>query len=221
GPGDRIAAPRTLRGLGHKRWPRHRLVVLAALIAGGNLCHPRPLYFFTTDPQHRDEFIEAVEMFDNTRATVARHRGCFSVHVRRADASRPIGVVHWAKRLGMWGIAARAKHLPAAVFELRDSDLALLLARLWEGDGSFSVSGQVSYDTASRQLAEDVQHLLLRLGIIARLYERVRPYRNRHVTSFIVTVTGHANLQQFDRVIGRRFLGTRKRCMVRLIAQSC
>ncbi len=219
--GDHIAAPRALPALGHKRWPRHRLIVLADLIAEGNLCHPSTLYFYTTDPRYRDEFVSAVERFDNTRATVARHRSCYSVHVRRRDASRPIGVVEWAKRLGIWGIGARAKRLPEAVFELCTADLAILLARLWEGDGSLSWARHVSYDTASRRLAEEIQHLLLRLGIVARLYARVRPYRDQFATSFVVTVTGKENLRRFSRVIARRFLDPRKRQMAWIMAESC
>jgi error-prone DNA polymerase len=217
--GDQIAAPRALTGLGKRRWPRHELIVLADLIAEGNLCHPSTPYFYTTDTQHRDEFIEAVEQFDNTRATVALHRSCYSVHTRRKDPSRPNGVVEWAKRLGLWGVGARGKRIPREVFELRDSDLALLLARLWDGDGTVSLARHASYDTASHQLALDVQHLLLRLGIVSRLYGRTRPYRNRTVTTYIVTVTGEENLRPFHRVIARSFLGRRKRLMAKMLVQ--
>src|SRR5216117_2613006 len=152
---DHIAAVRAIPLLGHERWPRHELIVLAGLIAEGNLCHPSTFYFYTTDPWYCEEFVRAVERFDNTEATVARHRSCYSVHVRRRDASRPIGAVEWARRLGLWGCGARMKHLPIEVFELCDADLALLLARLWEGDGSLSLTGHASYDSASRRLASD------------------------------------------------------------------
>jgi DNA polymerase-3 subunit alpha len=208
--GDHIAAARALPTLGRKRWPRHELIVLADLIAEGNLCHPSTFYFYTTDPQHRDEFVTAVERFDNTRATVARHRSCYSLHVRRRSASRPAGAIQWAKRLGIWGHNARQKYLPEEVFELCATDLALLLARLWEGDGSMSQSGHASYDTASRHLAEDVQHLLLRLGIVSRLYVRTHPYRGHRVVSFVVTITGGENLRRFCARIARRFLDQKK-----------
>jgi len=208
--GDRIAAARALPSLGRRRWPRHQLIVLADLIAEGNLCHPTTFYFYTTDPRHRDEFVGAVEQFANTRATVARHRSCFSVHVRRNGASGSIGAVEWARRLGIWGIKANTKRLPEEIFELCAADQALLLARLWEGDGSLSRTGHASYDTASRRLAEDVQHLLLRLGIVSRVYQRTRPYRGRHVTSFVVTITGQENLRRFAQRIARQFLDGRK-----------
>jgi DNA polymerase-3 subunit alpha len=218
--GDHVATARMLPALGRRRWPRHELVVLAGLIAEGNLCHPSTFYFYTTDPAHRDEFVGAVERFDNTRATVRRHRSCYSVHVRRRNASRPIGAVEWVRRLGIWGLGSHTKYLPEIVFELDARSLALLLARLWDGDGHISAAGHASYDTASRRLAEDVQHVLLRLGIVSRVYERVRPCRDRLVTGFTVTITGRENLRRFHRRIGCRFLNQRKRRMAAVLAAA-
>jgi error-prone DNA polymerase len=218
--GDHVAAARSLPVFGRKRWPRHRLIVLADLIAEGNLCHPSTPYFYTTDPQQRDEFVQAVEQFENTRATVALHRQCYSVHVRRRDPARAIGLVVWAKRLGIWGCNAHQKYLPPEVFELCARNVELLLARLWEGDGSMSRAGHASYDTASRQLAEEIQHLLLRLGIVARVYERTRPYRGRQFTGFVVTITGRENLSRFSRRIASRFLSARRREMAHELAGS-
>src|SRR5262249_10555718 len=169
--GDHVAAARSLPSLGRTQWRRHELIVLAGLIAEGNLCHPGTFYFYTTDVQHRDEFVDAVERFDNTRATIRRHRNCCSVHVRRRDPSRPIGAVEWVRRLGMWGLDSHTRRLPDAAFELDGACLGLLLARLWDGDGHVSNAGHASYDTASRRLADDVQHVLLRLGIVWRVYE--------------------------------------------------
>src|SRR2546421_214248 len=111
--GDHIAAARAIPELGKKRWPRHELIVLADLIAEGNLCHPSTFYFYTTDPWYCEEFVRAVERFDNTEATVTRRQSCYSVHARRRGVSRrPIGAVEWARRLGLWGCGARMKHLP-------------------------------------------------------------------------------------------------------------
>ena len=218
--GDHVAAARALVAPGRKRWPRHQLIVLADLIAEGKLCHPTTFCFYTTDPQHRDEFVEAVQSFPNTRATVARHRSCYSVRVRRNGAPGRIGAVEWARSLGIWGANARVKRLPSEVFELCASDLSLLLARLWEGDGSLSSSSHASYDTASRRLAEEIQHLLLRLGIVSRLYARSHLYRDRRVSSFVVTITGQSNLRLFYRRIGSRFLDQRKRLRARVLVRD-
>ena len=218
--GDSIAAARSLPVSGQRRWPRHQILVLADLIAEGNLCHPNTFYFYTTAAWHCHEFVRAVERFPNTRAVIERRRSCFSVRVRRIDRKRPAGAVVWARRLGLWGCGAREKFLPPVVFELHNRDIALLLARLWEGDGGFSLKGHASYDTASKRLALEVQHLLLRLGIVARLYRRVRPYKGRKLEHNVITVTGEEPLRLFWRHIGRRFLDPEKRRCSELLARS-
>ncbi len=216
--GDYVAAARSVPLPGRRRWPRHQIVVLADLLAEGNLCHPSTFYFYTTAECHRDEFVRQVERFPNTRAVVARHRSCFSVHVARRERDRLAGAVEWARSLGIWGRGARQKHIPPEVFELRDEDIALFLARLWEGDGGFSMQGHASYDTASRRLGMEVQHLLLRLGIVSRLYRRTRTYKGKQIEHYVVTVTSSYQLRRFWRSIGRRFLDPEKRRRSRALA---
>jgi DNA-directed DNA polymerase III PolC len=216
--GDHVATARSMPVAGRRRWPRHKVLVLADLIAEGNLCHPNTFYFYTTESWHRDEFMKAVERFPNTKAVVERRKGCFSVRVRRIDRKRQVGAVTWLRALGVWDCGARAKQLPPEVFELCNSNVALLLARLWEGDGGFSMKGHASYDTASRSLASQVQHLLLRLGIVARIYRRSRVYRGRKLEHQVVTVTGEEPLRQFWHCIGRRFLDPKKRRQSKVLA---
>jgi len=216
--GDHVATARSVPVQGRRRWPRHKILVLADLVTEGNLCHPSTFYFYTTQSWHRDEFIKAVERFPNTRAVVDFRKACFSVRVRRIDRKRQIGAVHWLRGLGMWNCGARKKRLPSTVFELCDGNIALLLARLWEGDGGFSTTGHASYDTASRHLALQVQYLLLRLGIVARLYRRRRLYKERELEHQVVTVTGEEGLRRFWQRVGRRFLDPRKKELSKLLA---
>ncbi len=216
--GDHVAAARSVPVSGSKQWLRHEILVLADLIAQGNLCHPNTFYFYTTEQWHCDEFVQAVECFPNTRAVIERNKNCFSVRVRRIDRNHPPAAVTWARELGIWGRGARQKQFPPQVFELCSDDIALLLARLWEGDGGFSMRGHASYDTASEQLAQEVQHLLLRLGIVARLYRRTRLYRGHQLEHCVVTVTGEEPLQRFWRHIGCRFLDPQKRRRSEILA---
>src|SRR6185437_7229392 len=116
--GDHVAAGRSIPPIGNLKWPEHQITVLADLIAEGNLCHPSTFYFYTTAVWRRDAFVSAVEKFPNTHAVIERHRSCFSVRVRRIDREHPPGAVKWTRRLGIWGLRAREKHLPSEVFEL-------------------------------------------------------------------------------------------------------
>src|SRR5580700_2112357 len=76
--GDCVAAARALPVRARRRWPRHQIVVLADLIAAGNLCHPSTFFFYTSAAWHCEDFARAVERFPNTRAVIERHRSCFS-----------------------------------------------------------------------------------------------------------------------------------------------
>src|SRR5271167_660087 len=95
--GEHVATARSVPVTGGRRWPRHKVLVLADLIAEGNLCHPNTFYFYTTESWHRDEFVKAVENFPNTRAVVERRKGCFSVRVRRIDRKCQVGAVTWLR----------------------------------------------------------------------------------------------------------------------------
>jgi DNA-directed DNA polymerase III PolC len=216
--GDHVATARSMPVAGVRKWPRHKILVLADLIAEGNLCHPSTFYFYTTELWHCEEFVKAVEVFPNTRAVVQMHKSCFSVRVRRINPKRPISAVVWLRKMGVWGCGARAKALPSQVFELCDGNIGLLLARLWEGDGGFSLKGHASYDTASTVLAFQMQHLLLRLGIVARVYRRRRIYRGKEIEHQVVTVTGEDGLQRFWKLIGCKFLDQKKRQSSRHLA---
>jgi len=218
--GDHVATARSVPIQGQGNWAPHQVLVLADLIAEGNLCHPNTFYFYTTAAWHCEEFVKAVECFPNTQAVIERNKSCYSVRVRRIDRSQETGAVVWLRSLGVWGCGARAKFLPDEVFEQCDDNIALLVARMWEGDGGFSLKGHASYDTASARLATEVQHLLLRLGIVSRLYRRTRIYKGRKLDHNVVTVTGEEPLRLFWQKVGCRFLDKERARRSEILARS-
>ena len=85
-----------------------------------------------------------------------------------------------ARLLNKYGLRyseAANKAVPDAVFRLPKSQIALFLKVLFSCDGSVYLTNGtcpgLSYSTISRQLAQDVQHLLLRFGFVAKL--RTKP----------------------------------------------
>ena len=71
-------------------------------------------------------------------------------------------------KLGLWGTDSSTKFIPDEFFGLPEHQIELLLGALWATDGSCSTSQgrkDITYSTASKGLALDVQSLLLRLGI--------------------------------------------------------
>ena len=98
-------------------------------------------------------------------------------------------------------------HVPAEVFELCDESIALFLARLWGGEGESPTRGHIVYDFASPRVASEVQHLLLRLGIVAHLDRQQRHERD----CYTVTISGDEALRRFERMIARRLRCSQRR----------
>lgn len=112
----------------------------------------------------------------------------------------------WLQELGLWGKTAHNKTIPPIVFKLRKSQLALFLNRLFATDGWATVyssgQSQVGYATASEQLARQIQHLLLRFGIIAALKKSSVKYKNPRKDAWQLNITDSESIGTFISEIG-------------------
>ena len=123
-----------------------------------------------------------------------------------ARVNRANPLVEWLSALGLWGKGSKDKFVPAPVFTLPRPQLALFLNRVFTTDGWATVLGdgqaRVGYSTVSERLARQVQHLLLRFGVIARLRERHVKYRGTRRPSWQLDVTDRASVRTFVAEIG-------------------
>lgn len=212
--GDQIGVPRTIPVEGKGEWPDHAVIAMGHLLAEGNLCHPHAPYFYSQDPAQRDDFVAAAEKFENVRCTVALQKSVFSVYAGRRERSLPNGITQWARALGIWGKNAHTKEIPAEIFSLSNRQIGLLISRMWEGDGHIDTPGRsLFYATASQRMARQLQHLLLRFGIISRLRTVVFPYKEGR-TGYQLFVTGNDNLRAFARNIATHFVSLERRSQV-------
>jgi DNA repair protein RadA/Sms len=110
------------------------------------------------------------------------------------------------EEVGLRYRTAANKFVPDCVFTLPREQLSLFLKTLFTCDGSVYVNraGQpgVSYSTISRQLAEDVQHLLLRFGLVATLRTKKGRVNGSSYTSYELVVLGVAGVKRFLSEIG-------------------
>ncbi|MCY7321998.1 MAG: replicative DNA helicase, partial [Phormidesmis sp. CAN_BIN36] len=90
----------------------------------------------------------------------------------------------------------KATHeVPEIVFKLRRSQVALFLNRLFTRDGwAASGQSQLGYVTDSKRLAKQIQHLLLRFGVIASLKSRSTEYQ--------IEITDPRSVQIFIAEVG-------------------
>lgn len=223
--GDRIASPRHMTVPSKKRWPRHELITLGWLLSEGNTCHPTCLYFYNNRQDAIDDFSEAASHFPQTvaridkRADGRRMEVCLSTgrdtrfrpgqtpwnastaRDTPAQVAAPTrsGAWRWAEGLGLLNRKAHEKAVPEAIFQLCDEDVACFLGRLWAGDGFFANKTQAVpyYATSSRRLAEDVQDLLLRFGILSGLHKKTFKYRGKERTGYTVHLFGEGSREAF------------------------
>jgi DNA polymerase-3 subunit alpha len=219
-PGDLIATPRTLPVSGSNTWPEHQLIVLGHLLAEGNLCHTTGVYYYTGCDEELDDYVTHMQQFENSTATVSRHKTVYSVYSKRMQRMQPQGLVSWIRQLGLWGKKANEKFIPAEVFGLTNDNIALLLARMWEGDGHINASAMSAhYATMSERMARQIQHLLLRFGIIARLYIKDFKYEGSENPGYEIHIIGREGIERFAAQIGRHFVHPHKRAALsRLLA---
>ena len=212
--GDRIGVPRQIPVEGGRAWADHEVIVLGHLLAEGNLCHPTGIYFYTGDDEQWRDYIENLEKFDNTVASTHCRRGMYDVYSKRVSRSRQAGVVMWVESLGLRNKDSYSKFIPDEVFELNNRQIALLIARMWEGDGHINEKGRsLYYATSSERMVRQLQHLLLRLGVISRLRRVEFPYRDGRI-GYQLFVTGNGNLRVFSAAIGSHFVSDQRRAIL-------
>jgi replicative DNA helicase len=112
----------------------------------------------------------------------------------------------WLGALGLMGKNAAGKFVPAPVFTIVRPQLALFLNRLFATDGWATVlasgQAQLGYATVSERLARQLQHLLLRFGVIAQVRRDDVKYRDGRRTAWQLDITDAESIRTFAREIG-------------------
>ncbi|WP_263978597.1 replicative DNA helicase [Streptomyces aculeolatus] len=174
--GSRIATPRQISGPVQQRaWPEAEVIMLGHLLGDGCIAPRQPVHYTSNDEANLAAVEEAAAHFGITPRRTAQ--GTWS-HVYlpapfRLARGRRNPIAAWLDGMGLYGKRAHEKFLPRGLFALPDEQVRLFLRHLWATDGSVTVSGsgavRVYYATTSERLARDLQQLLLRLDIRARL----------------------------------------------------
>ena len=206
--GDRIGVPRNLpRQAQAQVMPDHEIVLLAGLIADGSLTRATPRFTFGA------ESAVALEMQAATHEIGAQwravHRSPTNAHCTaslcgdRSPSGNP--VTELCKRHGVWGKRSDDKFVPEAIFGLGDRDIARFLGILFACDGHIYATDrlrQVGYSTISERLARDIQHLLLRLGIVSCIRTLKRTvYEGTEKVAREVRITGQEGIERFCNLV--------------------
>jgi replicative DNA helicase len=197
--GQKIAVPRSLPTFGcDDSWSLSNIRLLAYFIAEGGLT-ARSAVFTNIDTAIVQDFYECVEAgFPSCQ--ISRDHWC-AYRIRKKDLTyqnKRNDVVAWLDGLGLMGKSALQKRFPSAVWKFDRPRLAEFLKALFSCDGTvYSMSGfaRIEFTVASEGLAEDVQHALLRFGIISKLWRKTD-------RSWRVEITDAISVERYQSEIG-------------------
>jgi replicative DNA helicase len=203
-PGMRVAVPRRLPPPTNElALPDHEVVLLAALIADGALTQRTPRFCFGEGSGVLRTVEDAVESYGVRMRVGPRGHGNGLISQGRGARSNP--VTEMLEGHGLMGLRSAEKFVPDAVFGLSDEQIARFLGVMYACDGHVYCSdrlAQIGYTTISERLARDVQHLLLRLGIVATIRTLKRPvYDGTGKVAREIRITSQDSLRRFCELV--------------------
>ena len=204
GSGARIGVPRRLPEVERPRAILDaEIVLLAALIADGNLTQKTPRFCYGAESPVLPEVEKAAARLGCRLQCSAGSNGTATISAGRGAPANPVREL--LEEHDLWGKRSGEKHVPDIVFNLDERQIARFLAILFACDGHVYASDrlrQVGYTTISERLAYDVQHLLLRLGIVSCVRSLKRAaYEGTDVVAREVRVTGQEGLRRFAELV--------------------
>ncbi len=224
--GSRIALPRCLSSPLVQSMSDPEIALLGHLIGDGCTLPRHAIQYTTKELDLADTVVSlAVKVFgDLVNPRIIKERSWYQVYL---PANYPLThnvrnpVVKWLDGMGIFGLRSYQKFVPNQIFEQPQEAIAIFLRHLWSTDGSIKLIGGKStraiayYSSSSKRLASEVQSLLVRLGINARLSLHSQNGKGRD--QYHVTVTGKPDLEKFIKLIGA--IGSYKQQALQEIAE--
>ena len=209
--GDYLAIPRTLPSSSSSTISQAKLALLGHLIGDGCTL-PRHAIQYTTREKDLAELVVllATENFgDSINPRINSERNWYQVYLPANyhlthNSKNPITL--WLEELGIFGLRSYQKFVPELVFQQPKESIAIFLRHLWVTDGCIKLSKTkkpypaLYYASSSQQLARDVQSLLIRLEINARLSLKLQGSKGRN--QYHVTISGQPDITKFINLIG-------------------
>jgi uncharacterized protein len=210
--GSRIAVPRKIGFFGNEFLSESKTKLLAYLIAEGHTIN-KAVWFTNFDKQIQDDFSKAVTDFDSRMIVkkIKDQEGQFRVvntnkspiikkSVRKngkfAKGNQFQTMNHlrdWLISINAYGYKAINKEIPKIVFNLNKQKTSIFLNRLFSCDGSIYKDEnrfRISYCSSSEKMIKQVQHLLLKFGVITTLRKKNIVLENKKFTSFEINIEG-------------------------------
>ncbi len=223
--GDKIAVPRQLSVSSPTNpMSEDELILLAHLLGDGCILPRQPYHYTSTDPANIAIVQETARRLFTIEGKTVRQSNWWHYYLRcpyHLTHGKKHPITHWYDSLELSRVRSYEKKIPDAVLQCTKERIALFLHHLWATDGNISTSTlsrnqkdliSIYYASSSQQLVQQVQHLLLRLGILSTV--RVHTPK-KHRPMYYVQVYGREEQLKFLQQVG--CYGQRGECVLSLI----
>jgi DNA polymerase-3 subunit alpha len=220
-PDDFVAVARELP-TGVARVPAHMPALLGYALSEGSLGYDSHFYLYSSNAAEIADMARTVEAFANTAARVEHRPGGKAASVRpvRIDRRQQSEAVQFLFAMcGLRGQTACVKRVPVVVDQWDREGVAVLIAKLFQGDGCVHPKTlSISYATSSEGLAHDVRRLLLKLGLSSTIHRKIFPYRGGTRAGYTVNLLGGRDAyRRFEHLVGRHLVGEKRVALETLI----
>ena len=211
-PGERIALPRVLPASTQSATMSDAELALLGHLIGDGCTLPSHAVQYTTNELALAETVVqlATQVFGDTVVPrISREQRWYQVYLaagERLTHGKHNPITTWLTAMGAFGLRSHEKHVPACVFAQPTAGVARFLRHLWVTDGCIHLGltkkpiPRIYYASSSERLARNVQSLLLRLSINARLNRVLQPGKGRD--QFHVVLSGKGDIERFLTTIG-------------------
>lgn len=207
----RIALPRTLPNTTGASVSDAQLGLLGHLIGDGCTLPRQPIHYTTNDLLLAETVVQLANTAfgDLLAPRISRERQWYQVYLPasyRLTHGKRNPIAAWLDSLGIFGLRSYEKRVPDSVFQQPSEQIAVFLRHLWATDGCVNLSSgkkhyaSIYYASSSPQLARDVQSLLLKLGIVARLRSQSQGVKGRD--QHHVSISGRSSILRFFELVG-------------------
>lgn len=223
--GDSIALPRKINiQTANSPISKDELILLAHLLGDGCILPNQPFHYTSADKENIKTVKRTAKKLFNIKGRTLKQENWYHIYLKspyHTTHKKYHPITNWFNELGIKRVHSWKKQISEKVFQCNSNDIALFLKHLWSTDGNLSwkylkgrkPTGNVYYATSSKILAEQVQHLLLRLNI----QSSVRKNRNKkgYRIMYHISIEGSQNQLKFLTKVG--IAGNRKKILPAMI----
>jgi predicted phage terminase large subunit-like protein len=202
-----VASPRKIERIKtYKTFTDNEIKVIGYLLAEGCITGNTELQFSNTNEEIVNDMKLALNDFD-AKLNLKDKKKNKDYSITNSKRIKSL-----LKKINLYGTYSYNKFIPNEILKSPNYQLRLLLSILWKCDGTINVNHRkcvdISYSTSSKQLADDIQHILNIIGIQSNIYKHTT---NKLMSYQVVILSPKENKLRFlNKILDKKNYDVKK-----------